>query len=75
MANTFDMLDAIIAFEEGTADGEQVLELFGHLISTGTAWTLQGTYGRTAARLIDAGIIDADGNVDWDEAFAQGVTS
>lgn len=34
---------------------EQYLEAWQHLIDTGLAWTLQGFFGRTATRLIEAG--------------------
>lgn len=44
---------------EGVYDAEseeQLIEAWQHLIDTGTCWTLQGFFGRTAAQLIDAGI-------------------
>ena len=50
-------------FECGLLDDTGVLELFAELISNGMAWTLQGSYGRTASALIDAGYIDTDGNI------------
>ena len=37
---------------------EEQLEAWQHLVDTGYAWTLQGWYGRTAADMIDAGIIN-----------------
>jgi hypothetical protein len=45
----------IIAYENGELDEDEVIELFQELIDSGLAWTLQGSYGRTAASLIDAG--------------------
>ena len=39
------------------ADETQVIEAWQHLVDTGLAWQLQGSFGRTAQRLIDAGII------------------
>jgi len=36
---------------------EQVLEAWQHLVDTGLAWQLQGSFGRTAAALIEAGEI------------------
>jgi hypothetical protein len=49
------MIDKIIAYEEGTLDEDETIALFQTLIDTGTAWTLQGSYGRMAASLIEAG--------------------
>lgn len=48
-------VERIIAFEEGTLDDEGVIELFQDLIDDGTVWSLQGSYGRMAKHLIDAG--------------------
>jgi hypothetical protein len=50
-------LDAMIAFENGELDEDGVVELFQDLVDTGLAWRLQGFYGRTAAALIDAGLV------------------
>lgn len=59
----FPVLDYILAFENGEATNEQVLDLFSYLIRTGQAWTLQGFYGRTANDLIEAGWLDTGGNI------------
>jgi hypothetical protein len=56
-----NMLDAIIAFEQGELDEDGVVELFQHLVDTGLAWQLQGFYGRTAADLIEAGLVTVPG--------------
>jgi hypothetical protein len=53
----------IIAYEQGTLDLDDTIHLFADLIRTGDAWTLQGHYGRTAAALIQQGVIDKFGNV------------
>lgn len=57
------LIDSIIRFEEGELTDEQIIDLFADLIRTGTAWSLQGHYGRTANSLIEQGYLDADGNV------------
>lgn len=57
----FDVVGAIIAFEEGALDQDGTLELFQHLVDNGMAWTLQGAYGRTAAQLLEAGLIHRAG--------------
>jgi len=64
--NETNMVDYIIEFEDGELSTEDVLELFAHLIETGTCWNLQGTYGRTAEALIDKGLISEHGVIDWD---------
>lgn len=56
-AAPYDVTGNIIAFESGELDREGVIELFQHLVDTGLAWQLQGSYGRMAAALIEAGEI------------------
>lgn len=53
----------IMAFESGELSGNETINLFSSLISNGMAWKLQGSYGRTAARLIDLGYVDKEGNI------------
>lgn len=47
--------DAIIAFEGGELGEDAIVALFQALIDTGLAWRLQGSYGRLAKALIEAG--------------------
>ena len=54
-----DQVDKIIAFEQGDLDAEGILELFQELIDSGLVWQLQGSYGRIAKNLIDAGYCNA----------------
>lgn len=56
-AKPYDSVGAIIAFEQGELDDEATLELFQHLVDTGLAWQLQGSYGRAATALIERGLI------------------
>lgn len=58
-----DLVSKIIDFENGELDNDETLELFGELISSGTVWSLQGSYGRTATALIDGGFITEEGEV------------
>ena len=37
---------------------EEVIEAWQHLVDTGLAWQLQGSFGRTAEDLIEQGIIE-----------------
>jgi hypothetical protein len=53
----FNLTDRIVAFEEGELTDLEIYELFQQLIDSGAAWQLQGSYGRTAARLIMTGRI------------------
>jgi len=59
----FNLVDNIIAYEQGDLRGQKVLELFSHLIKSGQAWTLQGSYGRMAESLIDRGYLSAKGEI------------
>jgi len=58
-----DMVDLIMAYEQGNLDDRGTLELFAALIGNGMVWQLQGCYGRQAKRLIDAGWLDREGNI------------
>jgi hypothetical protein len=53
----YDILDGIMSFESGELSEEGVIDLFQHLVDNGMAWTLQGSYGRTAMSLIEAGLV------------------
>jgi hypothetical protein len=59
----FNELNNIMAYEAGELRGDKVLELFSHLIKTGKAWALQGSYGRMAQNLIDRGYLSAKGEI------------
>ena len=50
-------LEDIIKYENGELEFDEVIVLFQHLVDTGLAWTLQGSYGRTASDLIKYGYV------------------
>lgn len=50
-----DQVDKIMAYEGGEMTEEETTDFFQGLIDSGLAWKLQGSYGRAAKRLIDAG--------------------
>jgi hypothetical protein len=54
-----DTVDKIIAYEGGDMSDEETIEFFQELINSGLVWNLQGSYGRTAKQLIDAGLCTA----------------
>ena len=56
-AKPLDLVDDIIAYEQGDLDEEEIIDLFQKLVSSGLAWQLQGHYGRTAKALIEAGYV------------------
>lgn len=47
----------LVAWESGELSDDETIELFQELVSSGLAWQLQGTYGRTAAAMLEAGLI------------------
>lgn len=57
------LFEQLMKYEQGEMTQEEMLELFSRLIETGMAWTLQGSYGRTARDLIRGGFIDMAGNI------------
>ena len=61
-----DTVSAIMALESGELDAYETVELFSKLVKNGTAWSLQGSYGRAAKNLIERGVLDSDGNIDHD---------
>lgn len=54
---TTDLVDRIMDYEQGNLDQEEMVEFFQELVDEGLAWRLQGHYGRTATRLIEAGLV------------------
>ena len=61
MGVNYDVVGAIMDYEEGSLDEAGTLTLFQHLVDSGLAWQLQGHYGRVANELIEAGWITQGG--------------
>ena len=57
------MVDKIMAYEQGDLSANGTLDLFAELVKNGSAWSLQGHYGRTAQAFIDRGYISKQGKV------------
>jgi len=56
--STTDIISSIILYENGDLDEDEIISLFQELVTSGLAWELQGSYGRTAAALIDAELVE-----------------
>jgi hypothetical protein len=54
---------AIMDYEDGSLSPRGELELFSELVKDGTAWSLQGHYGRTAKAFIDQGLLYDNGEI------------
>jgi fructose-bisphosphate aldolase class 1 len=54
--------DAIMLLEGGDATEEQAIAAMQSLIDSGIVWQLQGSYGRAAQNMIDAGHCTAKEN-------------
>jgi hypothetical protein len=52
-----NIVEKIMSYEQGEMDQEEMVEFFQELIDDGLHCRLQGHYGRTAARLIEAGLV------------------
>lgn len=59
----YDLVGQIMAYEDGSLGLEETFELFGVLVKSGTAWKLQGSYGRAAEDMIDAGFLTPEGDL------------
>ena len=66
-------IDKIIAYESGMLDGAEMVYMFAELVKNGSAWSLQGHYGRMASRLIEVGILTNDGDIDEMRAIEYGI--
>lgn len=53
-----DIVEKIMRFESDELEREEIVPFFQQLVDTGLAWKLQGSYGRAASRLIEAGVIE-----------------
>lgn len=60
---TYDVVGAIMDYEQGEQSAAETLELFSHLIKSGQINHLQGSYGRAAANMIDGGFLTPEGDL------------
>ena len=58
-----NLVNKIIDYENGEMSPRDTIDFFAALIASGDAWRLQGHYGRTAASLIESGIISSKGKI------------
>jgi hypothetical protein len=54
-----DLCGKITDYESGDLSDDEAVALFQSLIDDGFVWCLQGSYGRTAKALIEAGYCHA----------------
>lgn len=50
------IIEGFVEVPTGIDYEQAYIQAYQHLIDTTVVWTLQGTYGRTAQRLIQAGV-------------------
>jgi len=58
-----DVVGKIMALESGEMEASEVVDFVAELIKSGLAWSLQGSYGRMASGMINAGYVSAQGVV------------
>ena len=63
LCDGFYLVESIMAYEVGDLSDEDTLKLFAHLIRSGQAWSLQGSYGRAAMQFIEQGLISPEGDI------------
>ena len=56
-------IDTMMAYESGELNEAETINFFADLVKSKMAWSLQGSYGRMASALIDAGFISPEGEV------------
>jgi hypothetical protein len=61
-----DRVDFIIAYESGELSDQEVITGFQEMINDGTVWSLQGSYGRMAKDLLDAGYCTLPDHLTYD---------
>lgn len=54
---SYDPLNDMMEWEENGLEPKREKRLFQHLVDTGKAWHLQGTYGRAANDMLESGYI------------------
>lgn len=69
-----DLVDKIMDYESGELDDMETLDFFGALISSGLAWTISGSYGRTAQAMIDDGWIFNNGDLNIEKIDANDIS-
>jgi hypothetical protein len=62
-AEKYDVVGAIMEYEQDEQSARDTLTLFSHLIKTGTINGLQGSYQRTAQQMLDGGFLTPEGDV------------
>lgn len=50
-------IDAVMTIEEGDGVLEEQAKAMQQLINSGTAWRLQGSYGRAAMGMLESGLV------------------
>ena len=63
MVRTKDLVDQIMEYESGMLSDPETLDMFSEMVKSGTAWSLQGHYGRTASALIEDGWLNREGDI------------
>ncbi|MEU9605430.1 hypothetical protein [Streptomyces sp. NPDC048057] len=76
MGRMKDVAIELGSFEMGELSPRETLDLFSLLVKSGLAWTLQGSYGRTAIELVQAGYLTRDGDVsEFADELLEGVAA
>jgi len=54
---TMNAIDAVILIESGDCSQDELIEAMQSLVDSGIVWELQGSYGRLANQMIEAGLL------------------